>query len=89
MRKILSLIIVAAAGFVLLYISRFWIFDLWDRPGLFDLKELPPQGGLLRRWMRGTNLVPFELMLWTMGGFLTLSGLEKFFSMFGQKKKTQ
>jgi len=89
MKKTVSIIIVAAAGFVLLYISRFWIFELWDRPGLFDLKELPPQGGLFARWIRGTNFAPFELILWTIGGFLALTGLEKLFSIFKRKEKTE
>lgn len=80
MKKLLSLSIVAITGLVLLYISRFWLFSLWERPGLFDLKALPPQGGLLRTWLRGTDLVPFELMIWAVGGFLILTLLEKVFS---------
>ena len=79
MKKTIKLAIVAATGLILLYISRFWLFSLWDRPGLFDLKALPPQGGLLRTWLRGTDLVPFELMIWAIGGFLILTGLEKIF----------
>jgi len=79
MRKIISLSIVAITGFILLYISRFWLFSFWDRAGLFDLKQLPPQGGLLRTWLRGTDLVPFELMIWAIGGFLILTLVEKAF----------
>jgi hypothetical protein len=79
MKKLIKLSIVAVTGFVLLYISRFWLFTLWDRPGLFDIKAIPPQGGLLRTWLRGTDLVPFELMIWAIGGFLVLTGLEKIF----------
>jgi hypothetical protein len=82
MRKLISLLIVAATGFILLYISRFWLFTLWDRPGLLDIKALPPQGGLLRSWLRGTDLVPFELMIWAITGFLILTGLEKIFDRF-------
>ncbi len=89
MRKLLSLIIVAFAGFVLLYISRFWLFSLWERPGLFDLKSLPPQGGLLRSWLRGTDLVPFELMIWAIGGFLVLTGLEKIFDYLKHRPNNQ
>jgi hypothetical protein len=84
MKKIISLFIVAATGFVLLYISRFWLFDLWDRPGLFELKALPPQGGLLNIWLRGTGLGPFELMIWAIGGFLILTLLEKAFSQLNK-----
>lgn len=82
MKKILLLLIVAAVGIALLYISRFWIFSLWDRPGLFDLKQIPPQGGVLKRWLRGTDLVPFELIIWAISGFLLLTGLEKLFDYF-------
>ena len=82
MKKLIRLSIVAVTGFILLYISRFWLFSLWDRPGLFDIKAIPPQGGLLRTWLRGTDLVPFELMIWAIGGFLILTGLEKIFDKF-------
>lgn len=86
MKKAIALIVVAMAGFALLYISRFWLFSLWERPGLFDLKALPPQGGLLRTWLRGTDLVPFELMIWAIGGFLILTALEKVFDKLKTKK---
>lgn len=82
MRKIIALSIVAVTGFILLYISRFWLFTLWERPGLLEFQALPPQGGLLRTWLRGTDLIPFELMIWAMGGFIILTGLEKFFDRF-------
>lgn len=93
MRKIILILIVAVLGITLLYISRFWLFNLWDRPGLFDLKSLPPKGGLLLGWLRDIrsassgyiNLIPFELMIWAIGGFLALTGLEKLFDRF---KKT-
>ncbi len=87
MKKLLSLSIVAITGFVLLYISRFWLFSLWERPGLFDLKTLPPQGGLLRSWLRGTDFVPFELMIWVISGFLILTGLEKVFDAIKRNSK--
>jgi len=81
-KKLIYLSVVAMTGFVLLYISRFWLFALWERPGLLDIKALPPQGGLLRTWLRGTDLVPFELLIWAMGGFIILTGLEKVFDHF-------
>ncbi len=84
MKKAIILSIVAAVGFVLLYISRFWLFTLWDRPGLFDLKQIPPQGGLLGRWLRGTDFAPFELMIWVIVGFLILTNLEKLFGLFNK-----
>ena len=90
MRKIILLLIVITVGIALLYISRFWLFSLWDRPGLFDIKQIPPKGGLMLSWLRdlrsatsGTvNLIPFELMIWAISGFLVLTGLEKLFDRF-------
>lgn len=87
----LKLIIIAFTGFVLLYLSRFWIFDLWDRPGLFGWKQLPPNGGLLNRWLRQMNfevadlrfLVNYELLIWAIGAFLVLTALQKLFDKLG------
>ena len=74
-----KLIFMSITGLLLLYISRFWIFNWWDRPGLFGLKQLPPQGGLLQRWLRGTDLAPYELLIWVMAGFLVLTAIQKLF----------
>ena len=82
MKRLISLIIVAFTGFVLLYVSRFWAFNLWDRPGLFGWKELTPKGGLVARWVRGTELAPFELLIWALGAFLVLTILQKIFDTF-------
>jgi len=79
MTRAIYLIVVTCVTFILLYISRFWIFSWWDRPGLFELKALPPQGGLLQRWLRGTDLAPFELLIWVIAGFLFLTLLQKLF----------
>ncbi|MEM8577070.1 MAG: hypothetical protein AAGF60_04395 [Pseudomonadota bacterium] len=73
MRRVLALLLVALLGAGLLYISRYWPVRLWDRPGLFGLRELPPQGGLLRGWLRGTPLAPFELLIWALMVFGVLS----------------
>lgn len=81
MRRVLSLLVVAAVAVVLVYLSRFWVFRLWPRPGLFGLSELRPQGGLLAQWLRGTGLAPFELLIWGVGGFLVLSALQKLFDL--------
>jgi len=86
----IKLIIVGFTGFVLLYTSRFWIFDLWDRPGLFGLKALPPNGGLLNRWLRQMNfeavdlrfLANYELLIWAIGAFLILTFVQKIFDKF-------
>ncbi|MDH3667868.1 MAG: hypothetical protein OEN23_13155 [Paracoccaceae bacterium] len=52
-----------AVGIVLVYISRFWEFDLWSREGLFGVATLPPGGDLLARWLRGIRfwgLIPVK-----------------------------
>lgn len=86
----IKLIIIGFTGFVLLYISRFWNFDLWDRPGLFGLKELPPNGGLLAQWIRKSNfefvdlrfLGAYELLIWAILAFLVLTWIQKLFDKF-------
>ena len=75
--------IVAAALF---YISRFWDFRLWSREGLFGIEDLRPQGGLLARWLRGTDLAPFELLIWVIGAFLLLTVLQKLYDALTSKR---
>ena len=41
---------------------------------------LRPQGGLVAQWLRGTPLAPYELLVWLVGGFLSLSVFEWLFS---------
>lgn len=76
MKRIILLILAALTGAILLYLSRFWIFDLWPRSGLFGVEDLRPQGGLLARWLRGTSFAPFELLIWATGGFLILTFIQ-------------
>lgn len=78
MRRIVLLIAMAVLGTVMLYLSRFWVFNLWPRSGLFGIEELRPTGGLLAVWLRGTPFAPFELLIWASGVFLTLTYLQKF-----------
>jgi len=90
MKHVIKLIIMGLTGFVLLYLSRFWVFDLWDRPGLFGLKALPPNGGLLSSWLRQANfefvdlrfLNAYELLIWAIGAFLILTFIQKVFDKF-------
>lgn len=82
MKRVFLLVLVALLGAVMLYLSRFWVFDLWSRPGLFGLSELPPNGGLLARWLRGTQFAPFELLIWAAGVFMTLTFLQKIIEVF-------
>ncbi len=79
MRMIISLAVVTLVGVLLLYSSRFWLFSLWDSAGLFGVKALVPQGGLLQRWLRGTDLAPYELLIWVILGFLILTMVQKIF----------
>ncbi|MEM8748783.1 MAG: hypothetical protein AAGF28_00665 [Pseudomonadota bacterium] len=84
MKRVIGLLLAALATLVLLYLSRFWFFSWWDRPGLFELKSLPPQGGLLARWLRGTDFSSMELVIWAVGAFLVLTALQKIFdAVFG------
>ena len=80
-RRALCLSIVAAVTAVFYYISRFWDFRLWDRDGLLGIEVLRPQGGLLARWLRGSDFAPFELLIWVVGVFLALTVLQKLFDL--------
>ena len=77
MRRVVGIIAAILVGILLLYISRFWMFDLWGRDGLFGIKELRPNGGLLARWLRGTGLGPYELIIWAGLVFMGLAYLQK------------
>lgn len=84
-RKTISLALVVMLGVMLLYLSRFWYLSLWPREGLFGLGELRPQGGLLSVWLRGTDLAPFELLIWAVGLFVILTWVQKLFDRIGSK----
>ena len=88
-RRILSLLIIAAVALGLFYLSRFWDFRLWDNQGLFGIKALRPQGGLVAQWLRGTPLAPFELIVWAVGSVLILTGLQKLFDLFTPKPPSE
>ena len=66
----------------LLYVSPFWVFELWGREGLFGWPALPAQGDLLARWLRGTPLAPFELIIWATAVFLTATLAQRLFDRF-------
>lgn len=78
MKRIVLLFLMAVVGVVMLYLSRFWFLDLWPRSGLFGWPDLRPGGGLLARWLRGTQFAPFELLIWSAGVFLILTYLQRF-----------
>jgi len=82
MKRSFSLLLMFCVGTVLFYLSRFWPFQLWDRPGLFGLRELPPTGGLLRRWLRGTDFSAYELLIWIILVFICLTAIQKLSDRF-------
>ncbi|MBE1284380.1 MAG: hypothetical protein GJ676_13795 [Rhodobacteraceae bacterium] len=86
-RRVFWMTLTVLVAAVLIYLSRFWAFDLWGREGLFGLRELRPQGGLLARWLRGTVFAPFELIIWVVGVFLILTGLEKLYDRIVNRNK--
>lgn len=85
MKRVFWIFIALILAAILAYVSRFWVFDLWDRSGLFGVTELRPQGGLLGRWLRGTQAAPFELVIWVLGCFLVLTWVQKLFDWMGPK----
>ena len=93
LRHVTLLCATALIGAALFYASRFWEFRLWPRPGLWGWDQLPPQGGLVGRWLRGSDLAPFELLIWGVGVFLILTGLERIFARWpdhsGEKEQDQ
>ncbi|MDJ0612656.1 MAG: hypothetical protein QNJ29_03205 [Rhizobiaceae bacterium] len=82
MKRAFSLSLMFVIGTILFYISRFWPFSFWDRPGLFGWGQLPPNGGLLRRWLRGTDFTAYELLIWIVLVFLCLTAVQKFSDRF-------
>ena len=78
MRRPLLLVIMLAITIVVFYLSQFWFLNLWPRSGLFGIEALRPDGGLLARWLRGTQFAPFALLIWAIGVFLLLTYLERF-----------
>lgn len=75
-RRVLLLILMVCTCILLFYASRYWPLRLWGGDEFFGL---PPQGGLVRQWLRGTDFAPFELLIWGTGSFLILTGLQKLF----------
>ena len=85
MGRIFGIFIAAAVVLLALYLSRFWPFDWWSRDGLFGVKELRPQGDLLRQWLRGTMLAPYDLLVWMVGGFVILTQLQNLWSRLSKQ----
>lgn len=79
MRRWMSLTVIALITLVFFYMSRFWYLNLWPRGGLLGIEALRPQGGLLARWLRGTDAAPYELLIWAIAFFAVLSVAQKIY----------
>lgn len=82
MKRAIWLALIALLALIGFYLSRFWTLRLWGREGLFGWDALRPQGGLLGRWLRGTDLAPFELLIWAVGVFFALTLLQRLYDRF-------
>ncbi|MEL6886994.1 MAG: hypothetical protein AAFP87_20990 [Pseudomonadota bacterium] len=87
MKRIVWLTVAAVTAAILLYVSRFWDFRLWSRDGLFGVEALRPQGGQVGQWVRGTDLEPFELLIWAVGAFILLTVLQKLYDLLNPPPK--
>ena len=87
MKRIVWLTVAAVTAAILFYVSRFWDFRLWSRDGLFGVEALRPQGGQVGQWVRGTDLAPFELLIWAVGAFLLLTVLQKLYDLLNPPPK--
>lgn len=73
MGRIFGILLAILFAAILLYVSRYWLFDLWGRDGLFGIEYLRPNGDLLRGWLGGTIWSPFDIVIWGIGAFLFLT----------------
>ena len=87
MARVIGLILAILLAAIFLYISRFWVFDLWGREGLFGIEYLRPGGDILRRELRGTPLATYDLLVWVAGGFVILSVLDAIWSRLRDRKQ--
>ncbi|MEM7267753.1 MAG: hypothetical protein AAF401_00720 [Pseudomonadota bacterium] len=83
--RIIGVLVAILLAVIALYVSRFWVFDLWGRDGLFGVEYLRPGGDILRRELRGTEAAPYDLLIWVIGGFLLLTGFERVWNWLTHK----
>jgi hypothetical protein len=72
----LGLAVTVLLCLALFYVSRFWVWTLWDSAGLLGLKLLSPDGDLVRYQLEGTALADYHWLVWGCGGILMLSILQ-------------
>ncbi len=73
MRRVFGIVVAILLLVVIVYLSRYWTFRLWDREGLAGIQALRPQGSLPGQWLRGTPFSTFDIIAWAVGSFLLLS----------------
>lgn len=77
MRYFLAIILVVVVSVVLLYLSMFWPFEFWARRSFLGEMGLRPGGDMIGFWLRGTPFAQFDLLIWIVGSFLSLTVTEK------------
>lgn len=74
--RIFGILLAVVLAAILLYVSRYWQFNLWAQDGLFGIQSLRPNGDLLRDLLGGTGLRPFDILIWAIGAFLFLTAVQ-------------
>ncbi|MEM1428273.1 MAG: hypothetical protein AAGG09_02335 [Pseudomonadota bacterium] len=86
-RRIVGIATALALAALLFFASRYWSFRLWDRPGLFGWEALPPQGGLVRGWLRGTQFAVYDIIIWAIAAFVLLTLVQKIADAIARRSK--
>ncbi len=77
MTRIFGIILALLLTAILIYLSRFWIWQApWSNEGLFAIKTLSPRGDVIRQLVRGTPLNVFDVLVWFSVAILSLSCLQ-------------
>ncbi len=82
MKRGIGLFLAVICTGIAFYSSRFWLFRLWPRDGLLNIEFLRPQGNILSVVLRGTDARPFELLIWAVLVFLSLTLLQWLWNRF-------
>lgn len=85
-KRLIGVLVALALLAIVVYVSRFWMFDLWPREGLFGIETLRPGGDLWRRWMRDLGLGTYDILLWAVAGFALLSVAQKIWSLLADRR---
>ena len=86
MKRIFGLLVSILLTFLLLYTSRFWIWQApWSNDGLFGIKQLSPRGDVIRQFVRGTDLSVFDLLVWFAFAIFLLSFTQWLYDLIAAK----